>query len=314
MELNASKTALIFPGQGSQVVGMGQDLASAYPIARATYVHANMVLDAPISDISWDGPEDLLNDTYNTQPALLVHSVAALKIFKEMMPDFRPKYVAGHSLGELSALVAAGALDFPEALSLTRRRGELMKLAGKEKPGGMVAILGLDTTVVESICEKANVGDERVQIANDNCPGQIVVSGAGGALRRLIDIANAAGARKFVPLMVSIAAHSYLMAHAQEAFNEAVDGAKLRDPMIPIIGNVTAKPLKYTRDIEEDLKAQLTSRVRWTESVEYMISQGVDTFIEVGTGDVLSMLIKRISRDTTRITLGTVEDFIQFSN
>lgn len=308
MELNPSTTAFIFPGQGSQAVGMGQDLATAYPIARATFAQADALLGAQLSAVAWEGPETDLNDTYNTQPALLVHSVAALRVFQEQAPGFQPRFVAGHSLGELSALVASGALDFPEALSLTRRRGELMKRAGEEQPGGMVALLGLDIAAVDAICEQASEGESRVQVANDNCPGQIVVSGAGEALQRLMELATSAGARKVIPLAVSIAAHSYLMSHAQEAFNQAVAQARLQDPAVPIVGNVHAQSLNRARDVEDDLKAQLTSRVRWTESVEFMLAQGVDTFIEIGTGSVLTNLIKRIARDSNRITFGTAED------
>lgn len=307
-ELNPSTTAFVFPGQGSQAPGMGQELAAAYPVARATFAQADEILGLPLSEIAWNGPEETLSDTINTQPALLIHSVAALRVFLEQLPGFTPKFVAGHSLGELSALVAAGALDFPAALRLTRRRGELMKDAGEQSSGGMVALLGLGIPEVEAICTEASEGDEQVQIANDNCPGQVVVSGAGGALRRLLPLGEAAGARKVVPLMVSIAAHSYLMEHAQSAFNQAVDAAQVQDPSIPIVGNVTARPLTRARAVEDDLKAQLTSRVRWTESVQYMVSQGVDTFIELGTGDVLTGLIKRIERSTTRLPFGTPDD------
>jgi [acyl-carrier-protein] S-malonyltransferase len=278
-QLDPQKTAFIFPGQGSQSLGMGQDLASAYPIARATFALADALLGFSLSDIAWSGPEENLNDTVNTQPALLVHSIAALRVFQETYPDFKPAFVAGHSLGELSALVAAGALQFNDALALTRRRGELMKEAGERSPGGMAALLGLSIETAHQACEQASLGQERVQIANDNCPGQVVVSGAGAALRRLLPLAQEAGARKIVPLAVSIAAHSYLMAHAQEGFNQAVNAA------------------------------QLTSSVRWTESVMFMLEHGVDTFVEIGTGDVLSGLIKRIDRSATRIQLGTGQAF-----
>ncbi len=309
MELNPATTALIFPGQGSQTLGMGQSLTNAYPVARATFAQADHFLGFPLSEIAWNGPEADLNDTINTQPALLVHSVAALRVFWETFPGFIPAFVAGHSLGELTALVANEVLPFEAVLSLTRRRGELMKQAGERAPGGMVALLGLGIPEVEALCARASSGAEQVQIANDNCPGQVVVSGAGEALRRLIPLAEQAGARKVVPLMVSIAAHSHLMAHAQAGFNQAVEQAPLAEPKTTIIGNVTARPLRRARDIEDDLKAQLTSRVRWTESVEYMLAQGVNTFIEIGTGDVLSSLIKRIDRSAGRITLGKPEDF-----
>ncbi len=309
MELDAGRTAFLFPGQGSQAVGMGHELTIAYPVARAAFVLADTILDFPLSELAWEGPESELNDTVNTQPALMVHSVAALQVFWERYPDFRPAFVAGHSMGELSALVAAGALPFPEALKLVRRRGELMKAAGEQNPGGMAAILGMDIPTVEKLCAQASTPDEVVQVANDNCPGQVVVSGAGPALRRLLPLAKKAGARKVVPLAVSIAAHSPLMEHAQAEFFKAVEAAPLQDPHTPIIGNVSAQPLKRVRDIEDDLKAQLTSRVRWTESIQYMLAQGVDTFIEIGTGSVLSNLVKRINRKTRRIQLGTPEDF-----
>lgn len=309
MDLEPTKTAFLFPGQGSQAMGMGQDLTFSFPIARAAFAQADEILGTELSHIAWNGPEEVLNDTINTQPALMVHSIAALRVFWEKYPSFAPKFVAGHSMGELTALVAAGALPFPDALILVRRRGELMKEAGEISPGGMAAVLGLDTPTVEGLVDEANVGEGKLQIANDNCPGQVVVSGAGHALRRFMLLAKEAGAAKVIPLAVSIAAHSQLMAHAQAKFNQTVDSADLKDPNIPIIGNVSAAPLRRARDIEDDLKAQLTSRVRWAESIQYMLGQGVDTFVEFGTGAVLSSLVKRIFRKTERISLDTASDF-----
>jgi [acyl-carrier-protein] S-malonyltransferase len=308
MTLDPNKTAFLFPGQGSQAVGMGRELAGAHPAAAAVYEQADELLGFRLSRLAWEGPEDELNDTINTQPALLVHSTAALFVLTEKLPGLKPRFVAGHSLGQLSALVAAGALDYPAALALTRRRGELMKAAGERHPGGMAAVLGLEIPAVEALCAEASNGDERVQVANDNCPGQVVVSGAGPALERLGPLAEAAGARKFVPLAVSIAAHSYLMEHARADFNTAVDAAGLADPAVPVVGNVEAAPLSTAAAIEADLKAQLTSRVRWTESIAFMIAAGVDTFVEIGTGEVLSALVRRIDRGASRITIGGPDD------
>ncbi len=306
---NAKTTALLFPGQGSQAIGMGAALARQYPSARQVFAEADEILGFALSRLMWDGPEEELNDTVNTQPALLVHSVAALRVFNEQFPNFQPAFVAGHSLGELTALVAGGALDFAPALRLVRRRGELMKAAGETSPGGMAAILGLDIPTLEDICQQASSGEETIQVANDNCPGQVVISGSIAALERAMEAAGGAGAKKVVRLAVSIAAHSPLMAQAQSDFNQAVAEAPLRAPRIPVIGNVTAEPLTSVEAIRADLQAQLTRRVRWTESIQYMRQQGVETFIELGSGDVLTKLVKRIDRKTTRLNAGEPEDF-----
>jgi [acyl-carrier-protein] S-malonyltransferase len=292
---------------------MGHDLVQSTSLAREIYSQADEILGFSISKLSWEGPEEDLNDTINTQPALMVHSVAALRVFQDMFPHLEPALVAGHSMGQLSALVAAKALPFEQALRLVRTRGELMKAAGDHSPGGMAAILGLDIPTLEEICATASQGSQIVQVANDNCPGQVVISGARPALERALQLANEAGARRTVPLAVSIAAHSPLMSLSQSAFNQAVDSASLADPQVPIVGNVTAKPLASASEVRSDLQAQLTSRVRWTESVQHMLSAGTSKFLEIGSGTVLTGLLKRIERRASGIPLGTPADFARLA-
>jgi len=309
MDLDQNRTAFIFPGQGSQSVGMGAELVNSYPIARQVFDEADALLGFPLSQLAWEGPETDINDTINTQPALLAQSTAILFVFRELYPDFRPAFVAGHSMGEISALVAADSLNYKEAILLARRRGELMKKAGESSPGGMAAVLGLDIQTLERICNEASQRGETVQIANDNCPGQVVISGASPALERAMNLAKESGARRFRPLAVSIAAHSPMMQTIQEAFREAVEDTNITDPRIPIIGNVSALPLTTTEEIRADLQAQLTSPVRWTDSVKEMVSRGIQTFIELGNGSVLSGLVKRINPEVEGISIGTPEDF-----
>jgi [acyl-carrier-protein] S-malonyltransferase len=307
--MDAEHTALVFPGQGSQTVGMGRDLAAAYPVARAAFVLADEILGFNLTQLAWEGPAAELNDTLNTQPCLLTHSMAALSVFEQFYPGFHPAFVAGHSMGELTALVAARALTYPSGLILARKRGECMKNAGAANPGGMAAILGLDIPLLDRICAEASREGEVVQVANDNCPGQVVISGASTALERALAAVQQAGARRAVRLAVSIAAHSPLMENAQASFSQAVDSANLQRPAIPVIGNVSAGPLTNEDQSCDDLKAQLTHRVRWTESIQYMISRGVTTFIELGNGTVLAGLIKRIDKQVNIISLGTAADF-----
>lgn len=307
--MESNRTAFLFPGQGSQEVGMGKELAQEYDAAKAIFSQADEILGVSISQLSWEGPEDQLNDTFNTQPALLSHSTATLSVLQERMPGFKPEYVAGHSMGEFSALVAAEALSFSDALKLVRRRGELMKAAGDTSPGGMAAVLCLDIPDLEEICAQASTADQIVQVANDNCPGQVVISGHTQSLEAAMQAASEAGARKVVRLAVSIAAHSPLMSNAQGDFNQEVENSPIAQPAMPVIGNVSANPLSSPEEIRADLMAQLTERVRWTETIHWLLAQGVDTFVEIGSGKVLTSLVKRINRKTKRINLGSPEDF-----
>lgn len=296
MELDPKTTAFLFPGQGSQTVGMGRDLAAHFPLAKAAFQEADDILGFSLSRLMWEGPETELNDTLNTQPALFVHSLAAWRVFAHLFPDFRPATVSGHSLGELSALAVSGALSFDDGLRLVRARGELMKRAGERAPGGMAAILNLDIPALEQVCAQASRADEIVQVANDNCPGQVVISGAKAAVDRAIEAAKTAGAKRAIPLAVSIAAHSPLMDSIQREWDAAVEACPLVDPLTPVIGNVHARPMTTAAELRADLKAQMQSRVRWSESVRAMLGMGMQAFVEVGCGSVLLGLARRIAQ------------------
>jgi [acyl-carrier-protein] S-malonyltransferase len=307
--MNDRKIAFLFPGQGSQSIGMGQSLAQAFPAADEIFRQADDILGFPLSQIAWEGPEDCLNDTINTQPALFTHSIAVLQVIRLLNLDLLPSFLAGHSMGELSALVAAGAVSFRDGLNLVRIRGELMKRAGEIAPGGMAAILGLEIPQIERLCTQASTLSEIVQVANDNCPGQVVISGSNAALDRVQPLLEQAGARRVIRLAVSIAAHSPYMSTSQQDFNQAIASTLIRNPLIPIISNVTATPMLASEEIKNDLQNQLTHRVRWTESIHYMISEGISTFIEIGNGVVLSGLVKRIDRAVIVSPLGSPADF-----
>ena len=310
MKLNPQTTAFVFPGQGSQAVGMGKELAETYPIARETFDEADSILGFSLSNLMGNGPAEELNETINTQPALYVHSIAAWRTFTLHYPDFKPAIVAGHSLGELSALTASGALSFQDGLRLVRTRGELMKRAGELNPGGMAAILGVDIPTLDQVCAEASTAEEIVQVANDNCPGQVVISGHKPALERAIAGVKAAGAKRALALAVSIAAHSPLMASIQDEWNTAVDACMMETPQSPVVGNVHARPMLTADELRADIKAQMQSRVRWTESVQLMQRNGIQTHVEAGSGEVLLGMIKRIDPASVRCPLGSPKDFV----
>ena len=295
--------AYLFPGQGSHSIGMGQVAVENSTAARDVFAQADAILGFSIQDLCFNGPEDVLTDTVNQQPALYVTSLAVLAAMKEAGTDVYPaaEFMAGHSLGELSALAAAGAISFEDGLKLVRKRGELMKAAGEKSPGGMAAVLGLDAAQVTEACNKASAETGNiVQLANDNCPGQIVISGDPSAVARTGEIMQEMGARKVVPLTITIAAHSPLMASAATEFSAALDNIAISAPSVPVIGNTTAAPLTTPDEIRAELNAQLTGSVRWTESMQYLVGQGLTELYEVGSGDVLQKLMKRIDRKVAR--------------
>ncbi|HVU13660.1 MAG TPA: ACP S-malonyltransferase [Phototrophicaceae bacterium] len=303
----------MFPGQGSQVVGMGKDIADAYPVARQTFEQADDFLGFSLSDLCFNGSADDLSDTINTQPALYVCGIATLRVLHSEIPDALPGFAAGHSFGEFTALAAFGALTFEDGLRLVRERGRLMKEAGIRSPGAMAAILALDIDAVRSLCERARAETGGVLVvANDNCPGQVVISGDVATLDQALVIAKAMGVRRAIKLAVSIASHSPLMQSSSEQFKQAVAATTFQMPSVPIYGNVSAAPLTSVEAIRQELGAQLTSPVRWRESMEAMITQGAQTFVEIGPKDVLTGLLKRIDGDKAVVNLNSLENLQKF--
>ncbi len=302
------KTAFLFPGQGSQEVGMGKDFAESYDVARQIFQEADEILGFSLSTMCFAGPEEELNETINTQPALYVTSIAILRTFQDLNPSAQPAFVAGHSLGEFTAFTSAGVLDFESGLRLVRRRGELMQQAGDDNPGAMAALLGMDTDAVQEMCAKISEATGKpLVLANDNCPGQVVISGDSEALDKAVEEAPSLGARRAVKLAVSVAAHSPLMASASAEFEKAIQATTIHAPQIPVYANVTAQPLTDVEAIREEMQKQLTQSVRWTETIQAMISAQADTFVEIGSKDVLSGLMRRIDREANRVTLNSVE-------
>jgi [acyl-carrier-protein] S-malonyltransferase len=343
----SERIAFVFPGQGSQAVGMGADVYQVSPAARRVFEIADQAIGIGLSDICFAGPEVTLRETVNTQPALVATSLALLAALQEAAgadgsetkdPDLymplRPSYVAGHSVGEYTALAASGALGIADTLRLVRERGRLMHEAGMRCPSGMAAVLGLDAVSLEQICSqatdhaRAELGPDAssssspaampteaphpetmcVVVANDNAPGQIVISGAHAALESAMELARAAGARRVIPLAVSGAFHSPVMAPAAKGLALAVAGAPVRDAAMPLIANRNALPISSAADLRLELAEQIESPVQWTRSIEYLVGEGVQAFVEIGAGQVLSGLIKRIAKGIPVISVATAAD------
>lgn len=287
------KLAFLFPGQGAQSVGMGRGLAEAHPAARETFEAADHILGLPLTRICWEGPEDELRKTVHTQPALLTHSVAALRLVEAA--GLRPEWTAGHSLGEYSACVAAGALSFEDALTLVHARGALMYQAGLERPGTMAAILGMTPEAVEDVCAAA-AGSGVVVPANLNAPGQVVISGEVPAVEAACGVARERGAKRAIRLDVSGAFHSPLMAGAAKGLTERLAGVTIRDARCPVVCNVWARPVRKADEIRAALEAQLLGAVRWEDSMRALLRDGAQGFVEIGSGRVLRGLLRSIDK------------------
>jgi len=283
------KKAYIFPGQGSQFKGMGLDLYQSSDAAKELFATANKILGFDITKIMFEGTDEELKQTNVTQPAIFIHSVALAK----NSADFAPDMVAGHSLGEFSALVAAGALSFEHGLSLVAKRADAMQKACEIRPSTMAAILGLDDKTIEEIC--AGITDEVVVPANYNCPGQVVISGSIEGVEKACELLKAAGAKRALILQVGGAFHSPLMEPAREELAAAIHAAEFKSPVCPVYQNVNAQPATDVTTIKENLISQLTAPVKWTQSVEAMVADGAGLFIECGPGKVLQGLVKKIA-------------------
>ncbi|MEM6712333.1 MAG: ACP S-malonyltransferase [Pseudomonadota bacterium] len=308
-------TAFLFPGQGSQSVGMGQALADAFPEAKTVFETVDEALGDALSSIVFDGPDDQLTLTANTQPALMAVSLAAVEALKGsgITVEGHADYVAGHSLGEYSALAAGGAFDVATAAKLLRTRGSAMQEAVPVGEGAMAAVLNLDLAAVEEIADQASQG-EVCEAANDNAPGQVVVSGHKSAVERAIELAKEAGARRAILLPVSAPFHCALMAPAADVMGTALADATINQPVKPLVANVTASTVMDPSDIRTRLVEQVTGRVRWRESIEWLAANGVDTYVEIGAGKALSGMVKRMVDGATILNVSAPDDVARIAD
>jgi [acyl-carrier-protein] S-malonyltransferase len=297
--------ALVFPGQGSQSVGMGRSLAIAYPSAAAIFAEADAALPEPISTLAWEGPAEELDRTENAQPALLATSIAYLMALRDVWLESEtepPVFAAGHSMGQYSAFVATGVISLADGVRLVRERGRLMQASGQGRDGAMAAVIGLDDARLPELVERS-AAHGVFGVANRNAPGQVVVSGERSAIEAAVAIGKELGARKVIVLPVSVAAHSPLMAHAAEGMRSVLKGVAFSDPIVPLIANADAHEITTADDARNELVEHLTKGVDWVGAVERMAAAGVSTFLEVGPGRVLTGLVRRIAPDTEAVAL-----------
>ena len=310
-ETGGPKVGYLFPGQGAQAVGMGQELYENSPAARSVFDQVDDALGRPLSEILFHGPEEELRKTINAQPGIMAVSLACIKAMEEKLgPEAMPEPVvtAGHSLGEYTALAVAGVLDIGDTAKLVQKRGELMQVACDQNPGTMAAILGLDEMTLEEIARETGT-----YVSNINTAEQIVISGDVLGIARALDLATARGAKKVIPLRVGGAFHSGLMEPARSGLLEAMESLHFSDPDIPIVANCTGEPLTSASDVKQELALQVSTCVQWKRSVDYMVGSGVDSFIEIGPGKALSGMVKRISKDAKITNVGDIDSILELS-